>query len=143
MSARHWLRFAAVSTLGAAVQAGCLEILLRVMEPHYLAATAIAVEVAVLHNFFWHWKWTWSDRREVNGAGLASMLLRFHLTAGISSLAVTLFLMRLLVGESGLRPVVANLLAIAICGLISLVNFAASDRLVFSARLGPERPGLR
>ena len=30
---------------------------------NYLAATALAVEAAVLHNFAWHQRWTWKDRR--------------------------------------------------------------------------------
>jgi putative flippase GtrA len=28
----------------------------------YLAATALAVEAAVVHNFFWHERFTWADR---------------------------------------------------------------------------------
>jgi len=29
----------------------------------YVLATLVAVESAILHNFFWHERWTWADRR--------------------------------------------------------------------------------
>lgn len=137
---RHWVRFNVVSLVGVAVQAGVLELLLRLAGLHYLAATAMAVEAAVLHNFFWHRVWTWSDRR---GAGAPNMLVRFHLTNGLSSLIGTILLMRILVEGVGLRPAIANLTSIALCSLISLINFVASDRLVFTERIGPRPASLR
>ena len=66
-------------------------------------------------------------------------LLRFNLTTGAVSIAGNLLLMRLLVGEAHLQPIVANMSCIAAC---SLVNFLVSDRWVFSpARLSltPQR----
>lgn len=36
------------------VQLAVLAWLVRSLQMHYLPATAIAVEAAVLHNFFWH-----------------------------------------------------------------------------------------
>ncbi len=124
---RSWLKFSAVSAAGVAVQAGALELLLRVVGLHYLAASALAVEAAVLHNFFWHKIWTWADRR---GSTL-SMLLRFHVTNGAFSLVGTVFAMRVLVGGQLLDPALANLASIAFCSLVSVLNFLASDRFVF------------
>jgi putative flippase GtrA len=98
---------------------------LRVVGLHYLAATAIAVEMSVLHNFIWHRKWTWADRRH---SCAAMMLVRFNLTSGAMSLAGNLLLMTVFVGKFGLNAYAANLATIAIC---SLVNFALSDRFVF------------
>ena len=67
---KRWLRFNAIGIAGAAVQLTALK-LLSVVGVHYLIATALAVEAAVLHNFFWHCRWTW---KETGGS-----LLRFHL----------------------------------------------------------------
>ena len=44
-------------------------------------AMPVAVEAAVLTNFFWHERWTWHDR--VQASGRWSRLLRFHITNGI------------------------------------------------------------
>ena len=127
---RHWLKFSAVSAAGVAVQAAVLELLLRAMGLHYLAASALAVEAAVLHNFFWHRIWTWPDRP----GETVSLLLRFHLTNGALSVVGTVFLMRVLVGGGVLAPALANLASIAFCSLLSLLSFFVSDRLVFTAR---------
>jgi putative flippase GtrA len=121
----RWFRFSAVGAAGIAVQAATLALLLRVAGLHYLAATAIAVEASVLHNFVWHRRWTWADRRSGN---TSAMLLRFNLTTGAMSIIGNLVLMVVLVGGVGLAPFVANMVTIAIC---SLINFALSDRFVF------------
>jgi len=121
----RWFRFSAVGAGGIVVQAVTLALLLRVAGLHYLAATAIAVEASVLHNFIWHRRWTWADRRQGN---TSAMLLRFNLTTGAMSIIGNLVLMAALVAGAGLAPFAANMVTIAIC---SLINFALSDRFVF------------
>jgi putative flippase GtrA len=81
----------------------------------------------VLHNFLWHERWTWRDRP---AAGIARLdrLWRFHVCNGLVSLIGNLILMRTLVGLVGMQPVAANAIAVLAC---ALVNFTASDRLVF------------
>ncbi len=129
----RFLKFNGVGAIGFALQLALLAVLLR-LGLHYLAATAIAVELTMLHNFCWHERWTWRDRPADAlpstglSAGRATRLWRFHATNGVISLAGNLLLMRLLVGLFGLPPVPANLLAVLACALI---NFTASDRLVF------------
>ncbi|HXG66900.1 MAG TPA: GtrA family protein [Blastocatellia bacterium] len=121
----RWVKFSMVGATGIAVQTLTLALLLRLSGLHYLAATAIAVEMSVLNNFVWHRRWTWADRQQVN---TGSLLLHFNLTAGAMCLAGNLILMSALVGLVGMPPFAANLVTIAIC---SLANFTLSDRLVF------------
>ena len=122
----RFLRFNGVGLVGFALQLALLALLLR-LGLNYLAATAIAVELTVLHNFAWHERWTWRDR-PAGAAGRARRLWRFHASNGLISLAGNLLLMRLLVGLLGLPALPANLLAVLLC---ALVNFTASDRFVF------------
>jgi putative flippase GtrA len=124
---RFW-RFNAVGVLGFAVQLAVLALLVR-LGLHYLAATVLAVEAAILHNFLWHERWTWRDRPSA-GAARLTRLARFHALNGAISLAGNLLLMRLLVGALGMPPLPANLIAVLAC---ALVNYAASDRAVFQA----------
>jgi len=122
----RFLTFNGVGFVGFALQLGLLGLLLR-LGLHYLAATALAVELTVLHNFFWHERWTWRDR-PAGAGGAWRRLWRFHAANGLISLAGNLVLMRVFVGLLGMAPVPANLLSVLVCGL---VNFAASDRFVF------------
>jgi putative flippase GtrA len=121
----RWLKFNAIGALGMVVQFGSLAFLVHVVELHYLLATALAVEAAVLHNCFWHLRWTWADRR---GVTPGAVLLRFNLTTGLVSLAGNILSTYILTGFGGLDLVVANLLSIVLC---SLANFFLSDRIVF------------
>jgi dolichol-phosphate mannosyltransferase len=126
------LRFNAVGAAGIAVQLGTLALLKSGFGLHYLWATALAVEAAVLNNYFWHVRWTWRDR--AHGSTLAAHLNRlfqFHLGNGAVSLVVNLALMRWLAGSLGMNYLAANILAIAAGGV---ANFLISDRLVFLSR---------
>ena len=126
---RFW-RFNAVGVLGFAVQLGVLALLVHA-GVHYLAATAIAVESAILHNFFWHERWTWADRPR-RGRERLGRLARFHAVNGGVSLAGNLLLMPVLVRACGLPVLAANLTAVLAC---ALVNFSGADRLVFSHKM--------
>lgn len=129
----RFLRFNGVGVAGFALQLGLLAALLFA-GVHYLVATALAVEAAVLHNFAWHERWTWRDRPATGRSRLAR-LWRFHALNGLVSLVGNVALMRVLVGAFGMPAIPANLIAVLAC---SLVNYLASDRLVFDVT-NPQR----
>jgi len=132
----RWLRFNAVGAIGILVQLSALTLLVRVIRLPIVVATALAVEIAIIHNFIWHRGWTWADRRR-GGRSPARFveavryLFRFNLTTGFVSLAGNMLLMPLLAGALSIGLLKANLATIAIC---SLVNFVVSDRVVFRRR---------
>ena len=118
-------RFYAVGLLGIPVQLGALAMLSRVMDVG--PAAALAVEVAIIHNFLWHRRWTWSDRR--------GSFWRFNATTGLISIlgntALTVALVRL-----GLPVMAANAVAIASC---SAATYLAANRVAFRAiAAGPD-----
>ena len=121
----RWLKFNTVGALGAVVQLGSLWLWNR-LGVHYLIATALAVELAVLHNYVWHIHWTWADRPDRFSW---RSLVRFHLGNGLVSLCSNLVLMRIFTGVLGFPVLLANLAAITIT---SLVNYFVGDRWVFS-----------
>lgn len=125
---QRWLAFNGVGLLGVAVQLTMLGLLTRVFHIHYLVATAVAVETAVLHNFLWHQRWTWRDRPSRSGADTAFRLVRFQALNGMVSMVGNLLTMAVLVGALEMTPVAANLIAIVVC---SMINFFASELLVF------------
>jgi len=118
----RWLQFNAVGAIGVAVQLGTLALLIQ-LGVHYLVATALAVEAAVLQNYYWHARWTWKGRE--------GSLWRFHLANGLLSLISNLVWMRMFTGWLGIPPLPANLMAIA---LTSTANFVLGDRWVFARK---------
>jgi putative flippase GtrA len=125
----RWAKFNGVGAIGIVVQLAMLGLLKGALHLHYLLATGIAVEAAVLHNFLWHERWTWKDRTGAQSVGVAGRLARFHLGNGLVSLLTNLGMMRLLVGRFRMGYLAANVLSI---GAGSLINFLVSDRLVFA-----------
>ncbi len=122
---KRWLRFNAVGILGAGIQLAVLTVIVR-LHIHYLIATAIAIETALLHNYAWHRRWTWGS--EIR-AGRTGSLWRFHTSNGLTSLISNLLLMRLFTGALAFPPVLSNLAAIT---LTSFLNYALASRWVFA-----------
>ena len=124
----RWLRFNLVGGIGVAVQLGLLFLFKSILDLNYLAATGLAVEATVVHNFLWHERYTWSDRVRPSWRESMPRLLRFNLTNGVISIVGNLALMKILVSLGHVNYVAANVIAIVIC---SLFNFLVSDSYVF------------
>jgi putative flippase GtrA len=125
----RWVRFSVVGIAGMAVQMAVVTLLLRGLGWHYLPATTLAVEAAVLHNFWWHHAWTWRDRRAMTSAHTARRLVAFHMVNGAMSLVGNLVLVALLVRALAIDPLLGNLMAVAAC---ALVTFTACERRIFA-----------
>jgi putative flippase GtrA len=132
----RWCKFNLVGGIGIAVQFAALFLLKGVLRFNYLAATAIAVEAAVVHNFVWHEQFTWVDRTRADGSQprwqrSLSRLVRFNLTNGAVSILGNLALMKVMVGLGHMNYLIANAVAICLC---SLANFLVSETWVFAER---------
>ncbi len=128
----RWVKFNAVGLIGIGAQLGALALFRSWMKFDYLLATALAVEIAVIHNFLWHERFTWADRRSSGAAHSLVRLAKFNASNGAVSIAGNLGLMWLLVGELKFNYMAANLVGIVVC---SLVNFLLGDRFVFEAEV--------
>jgi putative flippase GtrA len=120
--------FTIVGIAGYVVQTAVLWLLVGRMGLAVVPATLLATEAAVLHNFLWHLGWTWADR-PAGPRAVAGRLIRFNLSNGGFSLVGGAAIMALLVDALGLHYLLANLAAVLV---VSVVNFLASDRFVFT-----------
>jgi putative flippase GtrA len=127
----RWCKFNVVGGIGILVQFAALFLLKSILHFNYLAATAIAVEAAVVHNFVWHEQFTWADRVQPSWSRSLPRLLRFNLTNGAVSILGNLALMRVMVGQGHMNYLLANAIAITLC---SLANFLVSQTWVFEER---------
>jgi putative flippase GtrA len=124
----RWCKFNVVGGIGILVQFAALFLLKSVLHFNYLAATAIAVEAAVVHNFVWHEQFTWADRVQRTWPRSLLRLLRFNLANGGVSILGNLALMRVMVGQGHMNYLLANAIAIVLC---SMANFLVSETWVF------------
>jgi dolichol-phosphate mannosyltransferase len=125
----HFIRFNVVGLFGFALQSSTLFILTHGAHPvGYLAATAAAVELAILNNFIWHQRWTWRDRPSATTVETLRRLAKFNVTNGAVSIIGNLVLMSILVGRLRLPIAGANVASVAAC---SICNFFLADRIAF------------
>jgi putative flippase GtrA len=127
----RWVKFNLVGGIGIGVQLVALALMRSGFHFDYLIATALAVEAAVIHNFFWHERFTWRDRPSSHARHSLTRFARFNLTNGAVSILGNLAMMRVLVGGLRINYVIANLTAVTVC---SVANFLLSDRFVFEGQ---------
>ena len=120
--------FVTVGAVGFLIQLASLALMTTGAGWPYEPATAVAVQLAVMHNFIWHERWTWRDRR-LQKSALLARFWRYELTTGASSIVSNVVCTALLVERFGLHVIPANGLTVA---LMSAVNFVLSDRWIFS-----------
>ncbi|MBN8724959.1 MAG: GtrA family protein [Acidobacteria bacterium] len=122
-----WGKFNLVGLLGVVLQLSLLKLFVTI-GVCYLVATLIAVEITIIHNFFWHEHWTWRERTSKNFSSQLIRLAKFNTSTGLISLVGNLLLMKVFVSNFHLPVVLANFLAIASC---SIFNFLVSNLFVF------------
>lgn len=121
-------RFNLIGALGAGLQIFLFYLLLKYFRAPEAVATPIAVEIVVLHNFFWHERFTWRDRRPRGLRQRVVRLWRFQVSNGLISLVGNTGLTYCLVQQLKSPALPAVVTAIAIC---APVNFLLADRWVY------------
>jgi putative flippase GtrA len=130
----RWLAFAGVGAVGFGVQLAAIALLTQAWRMPAAVAAAVAVEIAVLHNFAWHERWTWCDRADVRPAGALLRLVRFHASAGLVSLVGNVAMTVVAVEWLHLPIIPANTCAVV---ALSAANFLLADRYVFRSPRWP------
>jgi len=125
------IRFSAIATVGLTVQLAALAALAYAAHLPMALATLCAVELAILHNCGWPERWTWRGRAADGLRGRLRRLIRFHVGAGLVSLAGNVVVTVVLTDSLHTPVVVANVIAVALLGI---ANFCAVDRFVFQRR---------
>jgi putative flippase GtrA len=128
---RRVRRFVAVGALGFLVQLAVVQGLTAV-GLHYLVATTLGVEAAILHNFVWHLRWTWRDRAAAT-TPTWRRLVRFNGISALGSMAGNAVVAWVLVEHIGVTVLVANCVAVAAIGFL---NFHGFSRWVFGTPVG-------
>jgi dolichol-phosphate mannosyltransferase len=134
----RWLKFLSVGAAGTCVQLGSLCFLRECLALSVPLATAIAVEIAILHNFCWHRQWTWAlaDAR-LRSRPVLWQLCEYNLTSCLVSLVSNVVFTDVFMRAFGVHYLLANLMAIATVGV---ANFLMAELFIFRpvARKGTE-----
>ena len=127
----RFMRFLAAGVCGFIVQIAVLAALTQAFGIHYVLATILAVEAAIVVNFAWHEHWTWGARVQgCKGAGVLRRLLSFNALTAVTSIIGGVVVTTFLVETVSMNPIVANSISVLALGAL---NFVGSDRFVFRA----------
>jgi putative flippase GtrA len=130
----RWFKFQAVGAAGTCVQLAGLFAFKECLGMGVGLATAAAVEIAILHNFWWHRGWTWA-RPGRQPSPVLLQLVQYNLTVSLASLISNVLLTGLYLRILPVHYLVANLMAI---GTLGLVNFLMGELIIFRPLAGRE-----
>lgn len=133
-------RFGMVGILGAVLQVILVGRLIEWFHLPVFAATPIAVETVLLHNFLWHERFTWRDRKFAGLRQRAIRLARFHFGNGLVSIAGNTVMTYFLVQQLKAPALPSAVAAIAVC---APVNFWVADRWVYGSLPGKQPREIR
>jgi len=126
-------RFLVTALAGFVCQIATLWVLVSLLSAHYIVATIIAIELAIVFNYVLHDRWTWSDRPANTWRERWRRLLRFNTMTALTSIAGGLAITTMLVELFGMPAVPANIVSVVALGIL---NFAGADSVVFRAGAG-------
>jgi len=129
---RKWLRFNAIGVMGVGVQLAFLFLLTHYFHIHYMIATLLAVECAIIHNFFWHQQWTWKENATQTKMDALRRFLKFNTSSGTVSLVGNVGVTAALVQMVHLPLMICNILAIGAC---NIANFLFAHTFVFQRQV--------
>ena len=126
------VRFSVAGSIGFVIQVATLWLLVSLTGLHYVLATAVAVELAILANFVWHERWTFQDRvgayRACGAYGAIGRLLKYNGLTAITSIFGSVLVTGLLVETFTIPVLFANMISVVVLGGL---NFIGADKLVF------------
>jgi dolichol-phosphate mannosyltransferase len=141
----RFFKFGIVGGSGVVVNVALLHVFTTFGKLDYKLASICAIECAVINNFLWNYFWTWKDRQVESKRSFVYMLLKFHLSSGLTALIVNWGLLVLLTDVLHTKyhlPFItvsdmhiSNLIGIA-CGAV--VNFFLGHFWVFKRK--PHQP---
>jgi putative flippase GtrA len=127
-TARRWGLFNLIGSGGFLIQMAALSTLTRFFGWHYVWASLVAIELAIVHNFIAHSHWTWRDRAPRTRREWTTTFGRYQL-AKSASLAANLGMTAWLVNTAHVPVEAASAGAVL---ALSIVNFLVADAFVFN-----------
>ena len=124
-------KFILVGWIGMIVNSCCLFLFKGILDVPLIPASLMAIEIAIVHNFFWHRHWTWRDRNGEEDQSLLRQLLTYNLMTGSVDLVANVTVLWLLTTFLGIYYMIAN-----IAGMIMgpFIKFWLNEKVIFRKR---------
>lgn len=122
------VKFQLVALGGTVVNMGLLYLLKGRLHTPLLISGALAIELAIIHNFTWHYFWTWRERVGHTVKDYLQRLFHYNLVTASIDFIVNLTVLYVLTKYYGVYYLFANLIGMAAGPIL---KFVANEFLVF------------
>ena len=129
---KRYFKFGVVGFSGLLVNIGIAYILKNIFSIQSLIASALAIEVSILNNFFWNSIWTWRDREQED---IWIRLLKYHIAVSLGAI-INMGMDFLLFKYTTMQYILAHSIGV-FAG--SIFNFFLNDKWTFSKKLAIHR----
>jgi putative flippase GtrA len=131
------VRFQLVALGGSLINFGCLWLCHGKLQLDLLPAAAIAIELAIIHNYSWHFFITWKHRVKRQFSIYIIKLLKYNILTASIDFYVSLGILSLLVSHINIHYLIANSLAMT-AGF--LIKFILNETIIFKREIPVAKP---
>ncbi len=128
MNFKRIIKFQIVAWGGTVINLTVLWLLKGRLGLDVIVAGALAIELAIIHNFTWHYFITWRDRVEKNISDYFARLVKYNLATASIDFVVNLGILWALTKYAGMNYLIADIL-----GMIAgpIFKFIVNEFLIF------------
>jgi putative flippase GtrA len=136
----RFIKFGLVGGSGVVVNVALFHILSDRLTFDYRIASILAIECAIINNFFWNYNWTWRDCKTSSKRKFSYRILKFHLSSGLTALIVNWGLLVLLTDIFKVQYHIPNIADHNVSNLIGIgfgacANFLIGHFWVFGSKI--------
>lgn len=123
------LSFQFIGWIGTAVNLAVLWLCYDVLDWPLLVSGALAIEVAIIHNFVWYYFWTWNDRVVYTLRDFLTLFVRYNIFTAAIDFFIRLGILWVLTEYFGIHYIISDIAGMFIAPLLKYIT---NDAYIFN-----------
>ncbi len=123
------LSFQFIGWIGTGVNLAVLWLCYDVLSWPLLVSGALAIEVAIIHNFVWYYFWTWNDRVAFTVRDFLTLFIRYNIFTAAIDFIIRLGILWILTEYYGVHYIISDIVGMFIAPLLKYIT---NDAYIFN-----------
>lgn len=124
------LSFQLIGWIGTAVNLFILWLCYDLLSWPLLVSGALAIEIAIIHNFIWYYCWTWNDRVSFTIQNFFTLFVRYNIVTAAIDFVIRLGILWILTEYVGIHYLISDVVGMFIAPLLKYIT---NDAYIFDS----------
>lgn len=123
------LSFQFIGWIGTAINLAVLWFCYDVLSWPLLVSGALAIEIAIIHNFAWYYFWTWNDRVAFTVRNFITLFARYNIFTAAIDFVIRLGILWILTEYFGVHYLISDVIGMFIAPILKYIT---NDAYIFN-----------